>query len=349
MSDRRTPDVFIHLAGQDDNLGDSALRLAYLNAVRGDKPRTHIYFGAATQDYVSGFALTRRDRVYAKRGEWLDAGEAAVRGIHCFNAGEINPPAGSLFPNIRRSEELRRAVDAGGTLIAAGFGLKDPWGLDGVSFDPVLRDAAIVSWRDRPSRDAAGFGDVTPDWAYSLGTPTAEWAAPEARPLLAVTLRYDRPWPGEGWIESVRRLAHRTSTRIVTVAQVARDAPRAVRLADELGGEYLMPPSMDHATLDAYARGVFKMSRIALSDRAHGLIIAASEGAYPIGSAADPQKIHRLLAEAGLGDLVGRYDQIEEFTERFDENAPRLAPAIDEARSSLSELTARIRTIIASR
>lgn len=345
MSANRPQDLFFHLAGQDDNLGDSALRLAYLNAARGEGRRLHIYFGAATPDYISGFALARRDRVYTHRPTWLAAGDEAQRGIHFLNAGEINPPAG-LFPNIHRTRELRRTVEAGGVFIAAGFGIKDPTAVGNVEFDDVLRNAAIVSWRDAPSRDAAGFGDVAPDWAYSLGTPTSQWAPADERPLLVVTLRFDRAWPGPQWIASVRDLAARTSTRIVTLAQVSRDAPRAVRLADELGGEYLMPPSMDHATLDAYARGAFKMSRFVVSDRAHGLIIAASEGAYPIGSAADPQKIHRLLDTAHLGDLVGRYDQLDDFANQLDEHMPRLAPSIDAARDELATLTARIHDVI---
>lgn len=345
MSANRPQDLFFHLAGQDDNLGDSALRLAYLNAARGEGRRLHVYFGAATPDYVSGFALTRRDRVYTHRPTWLNAGDAAPRGIHFLNAGEINPPPG-LFPNIHRTRELRRTVEAGGVFIAAGFGIKDPTAISQVEFDDVLRNAAIVSWRDQPSRDAAGFGDVAPDWAYSLGTPTTQWSSVGDRPLLAVTLRFDRPWPGEQWIASVRDLATHTSTRVVTLAQVSRDAPRAVRLAKELGGEYLMPPSMDHATLDAYARGAFKMARFVVSDRAHGLIIAASEGAYPIGSAADPQKIHRLLATAGLGDLVGRYDQIDDFSAQVEDRLPALAPSIDAARVELTALTGRIHEVI---
>lgn len=340
-----TLDVFFHLAGQDDNLGDSALRLAYLNAARGKSRRMHLFFGAATPDYLAGFALGRRDRVYSLRRDWLAAAAAAERGVHFLNAGEINPPPGD-FPNAGRSKELGRLIDAGTTLIAAGFGVKDPEMIGQVVFDDVLRDAALVSWRDQRSRDVAGFGDVTPDWAYSLGTPTAAWAPPEQRPLLAVTLRFDRPWPGSEWTGALRQLAARTSTRIVTVAQVARDAPRAVRLAEELGGDYFMSPSMDHRTLDAHVRSVFRMSRIVVSDRAHGLIIAASEGAYPIGSAAEPQKIHRLLATAGLGELVGRYDQLEEFSSGLDNHLPRLAPCIDTARDAISGLTKRIHEIM---
>ncbi|WP_336631566.1 MULTISPECIES: polysaccharide pyruvyl transferase family protein [unclassified Microbacterium] len=345
MSTSRVQDLFIHLAGQDDNLGDSALRLAYLNALRGPGRRVHIYFGASTPDYESGFALTRSDRVYTARAEWLAAGEAGRRPVHFFNAGEINPPAG-LFPNVRRTEELRRVVDAGAPFVAAGFGMKDPSKASVVEFDSVLREAAVISWRDELSRHAAGFGDVTPDWAYSLGTSTSDWASADARPLLAVTLRFDRPWPGAEWIEAVRALAAQTSTRIVTVAQVARDAPRAVRLAKELGGEYLMPRSMDHAALDRYARRIFGQSRVVVSDRAHGLIIAASEGAYPIGSAGDPQKIHRLLATAGLGDLVGRYDELPGFSARLNDHLDRLAPAVEDARRRISGLTTRIHEVM---
>jgi hypothetical protein len=32
-----------------------------------------------------------------------------------------------------------------------------------------------------------------------------------------------------------------------------------------------------------------------ISDRTRGLIIGATEGAYPLGSAADPEKIHKAM------------------------------------------------------
>ncbi|KIP92999.1 hypothetical protein RU09_06525 [Microbacterium sp. MEJ108Y] len=337
-----TQHVFAHLSGQDDNLGDSALRLAYLAALRGQGRHVHLHLGEATSDFMAGFAPATDLTVYNSRADWSAAEAATARPVLAFNAGEINPRTGH-FPVLARAAECARALDAGGALIFAGIGIKNVDRLQGVAFDPVMREASVMSWRDLGSRDGAGFGDFAPDWAYSEGASVDDWAPATERPLIAVTMRFDRAWPGEEWLADVRAFAAATQTRIVTVAQVARDAPRAVHLASALGGEYVMPSSMRHDVLDEYVRGVYRQSLAVVSDRAHGLIMGATEGAYPIGSGSDPHKISRLLAAVGLGDLVGRYDQFGDFALRFETHLPTLAPAVNVARAEIADLTARIR------
>lgn len=336
-------EIFLELGGQDDNLGDSVLRAAYLDAVRGDGRRFHVFVGReATADYLSGLPLRPDDLVYTDREAWTETSLATARPVHLLNAGEINPRIGASYPDPGVGEAAERAVAVGGKLIVAGIGMRFPDTAGEVLFSHALRNASVLSWRDRRSHEATGLGGVAPDWAYALGTPTADWAPAAARPLLAVTLRFDRAWPGDGWLRAVRDLADRTGTRIVTVAQVARDAPRAVRLAELLDGEYLQPSSMSHADLDAYARGVYAQSLAVISDRAHGLIIAATEGAYPIGSAADPEKIIRMMEMADLHHLVGSYDQLPSYAEELERRLPALAPGIDRARAEVAALTERI-------
>lgn len=290
---------------------------------------------------MAGFAPAPDLTIYSARAQWSAAEAATARPVLAFNAGEINPRTGH-FPVPTRAAECARALDAGGTVIFAGLGIKNVDKLQGVAFDPVMREAPVMSWRDRGSRDGAGFGDFAPDWAYSEGAAVDEWAPAAGRPLIAVTMRFDRAWPGEEWLASVRAFAAATQTRIVTVAQVARDAPRAVHLARALGGEYVMPSSMRHDVLDEYVRAVYRQSLAVISDRAHGLIIGATEGAHPIGSGSDPNKISRLLTAVGLGDLVGRYDQFDDFARRFETHLPTLARAVDAARVDIAGLTARI-------
>lgn len=342
MNRKTTQNVFAQLSGQDDNLGDSALRIAYLDALRGPGRHVHVYLMTPTTDYTAGFTKAPDVTFYEDWAQWLRAQNESIRPIHAINAGEINPGAG-VFPGPRRAAECARVVAAGGAVIVAGIGLRNVESAAHVTFDRAFRDASVVSWRDQGSRDAAGFGDYAPDWAYSEGSPTSAWADAGERSLVAVTLRFDRPWPGEEWIAATRAFAARTSTRIVTVAQVARDAPRAVHLAEALGGEYLAAPSMRHDDLDAHVRGVYSRSLAVVSDRAHGLIMGATEGAFPVGSGSDPQKISRLLAAVGLGGLIGRYDELPEFADRFEAHLPSLAPAIDAARADVADLTARIR------
>ncbi|WP_308163454.1 hypothetical protein [Microbacterium flavum] len=346
MTTKMTQHVFAQLAGQDDNLGDSALRIAYLRALRGPGRHVHVFLGAPTTDYVSAFDEGPDVTIYAERGAWAAAERDASRPVHAFNAGETNPRAG-VFPGPRRAAELARVVSAGGAAIVAGIGLKSVNTLAGVTFDPAFREAAVMSWRDQGSRDAAGFGDFAPDWAYALGRSTDSWVPAASRDVLAVTMRFDRAWPGEEWIAAVRAFAAGLGVRVVTLAQVARDAPRAVKLAEALGGEYAMPRSMRHADLDEQTRAIYGRSVAVISDRAHGLIIGATEGGYPIGSGSDPQKIARLLSAAGLGALVGRYDEFGEFAARFEAHLPGLAPAVDAARADIADLTSRIHAVMA--
>ncbi|MEU4365348.1 hypothetical protein [Promicromonospora sp. NPDC023987] len=343
MNSNRVQDVFVNLGGQDDNLGDSALRAGFLLAARGEGRRFHVLLEGKTSDYVSGLPLKPEDRVYTKASKWGAASRAAVRPVHLFEAGEINPRPGATYPKRGRVAGLQQAVAAGGAVIVAGIGIRSPQvAAETVTFHEVLRDAAIVSWRDQPSRDGAGFGDVAPDWAYSMGTPTSQWAPESERPLLPITMRFGRPWPEASWFDAIRALAEQTSTEIVTVAQVARDAPRAVRIAEELGGKYLVAASTSHHDLDVHVRDVYSRSLAVISDRAHGLIIGATEGAYPLGSAANPEKIKRLLESAGLGELTGPYDEFAQLAPQVVEHRANLAPAIDTSRATLTDLRERI-------
>lgn len=286
--------------------------------------------------------------LYTARPGWLAATKKVRGAVYALNAGEIDPNPELPYPNARRVGEARGVLGRGGAVIAAGLGFKNPAAAANVTFDGVLRDAAVVSWRDAPTRDAAGFGTVAPDWGFALGAESSTWAAREARQLLAVTLRFDRPWPSDRWLGVVRALAAQTQTRIVTVAQVARDAPRAVRLAEALGGEYVVAPTTMHDDVDDYIRSVYSRSLAVVSDRAHALIIGATEGAYPIGTAADPQKIRRLLDVVGLGTLTGDHDGLAGRVDQFESVLPGLATAVDAGRQDLLTLTARIRDVMDS-
>lgn len=338
--------IYVEPLGQDDNLGDSVLRAAYIDSLRGSNRKLHLQLAGQSADYLTGLPLKPDDEVYHDRQTWLASFRSARRPVMILNAGEWTMRAHGKFPGAQRVAEMRGALKRGGTLIAAGLGVQDPTIAANVEYSPVLLQAALVAWRDAPSRDAAGFGAVAPDWAFSLGTPTSDWSPRESRPLLALTLRFDRPWPDDRWLRAVVDFAKRTGTRIVTVAQVARDSPRAVRLADALGGEYMIARSTSHADLDAHVRAVYQQSLAVISDRAHGLIMGASEGAYPVGSAADPQKISRMLDVAGVGAATGSYGALQDNLEAFDAAYVELKPGIDSARATLGGLRSRVRELL---
>ncbi len=340
--------VFIHPAGQDDNLGDSALRVGLLQALRAPQQRLHVLLEGQTSDYLSAMPLQPDDVVYESRRAWLAARRKVARPVYVVNAGEINPVVDRAYPHPRRAVELRDTVKRGGVVIAAGLGLKDPSNASRVNFDIALRDASIMSWRDQGSAEAAGFGTHAPDWAFALGSAPSTWLPDAGRHRLAVTLRFDRPWPSDTWFTAVRRLAARTSTQIVTVAQVARDAPLAVRLAEALGGQYLVANSTSHSDLDQHVRQVYRESLAVVSDRAHALIMGATEGAYPLGSAADPQKIIRLLTTAGVGALTGHHSTFNDRQSRLETELPTLASAMNRSRAELIALSSRIHDVLGS-
>ena len=339
-------DIFVHPAGQDDNLGDSALRAGLIAALRGDGHRLHVYLEAQSGDYLSGIPTSSTDVAYSTRRAWVSAARTTRRPVYVVNAGEVSPKPGQRYPHARRAAEMRATLGRDGIVIAAGLGLKDPALGPQLQFDDVLRHASIMSWRDGGSRDAARFGEIAPDWAFALGSDLKQWALADEREFIAVTLRFDRPWPSSVWFGEVRALAAESGRRIVTLAQVARDAPRAVALAEELGGTYLVAPSTMHNDLDRHVRSIYARALAVVSDRAHALIMGATEGAYPIGTAVDPQKIQRLLAAVGLDALTGSHDNLGGRATQLTRVAPTLTSAIGAARRDLARLADNIQSTL---
>ncbi len=335
-------DLFVQPSGQDDNLGDSVLRAGFLTALSHEGIQTHAYLEGQTSDYTAGLPTDGNVRFYRRRDQWLRVSSSASCPAYAVNPGEINPDAGQLYPAVDKAGEMHRVVRRGGVVIAAGIGLRDVQSGGSVRFARVLQKAAIMSWRDQGSRDAAGFGEVNPDWGFALGADAASWLERSQRQHIAVTLRFDRPWPGSSWIEAIRSFARRTGTSIITLAQVSRDAPRAVFLAEELGGEYRAAPSTRHDDVDKHVRAIYGRSLAVVSDRAHALIMGASEGAYPIGTASDPQKIERILAAAGVEALTGVHDAVAARIDRLESELDGLADSVENARERLHTLARRI-------
>lgn len=339
-------DVFVQPSGQDDNLGDSVLRAALLRALRTPRSHLHLYLPNQTSDYLAGLSLSERDVVYSSRSRWLESARSSSRPIYAYNAGEISGASDGRHPGRAREAEVRSVVGRGGVSIASGMGFKHPDAREGVRIGRSLRGAAVVSWRDQVSHSVSGIGEVVPDWAFARGTDPDGWIPRAQRTCLAVTLRFDRPWPDDDWIRAVRNLASRLSSSVVTLAQVARDAPRAVHLAEALGGQYAMAPSTRHDLLDAHVRSVYARSIAVLSDRAHALIIGATEGAQPLGSAGAPQKITRMMDAASLGSLVGSHAQFSQRVSLLEDSDVGLAHGVTEARARLRALTRRVQEVI---
>lgn len=102
-------------------------------------------------------------------------------------------------------------------------------------------------------------------------------------------------------MRNLRALAETLGLSIVAVAQIRRDGPLAVELADELGGEALEWDGPDHAAQEAKLRSVYRRSRLVVSDRLHAAVIGLTEGALPLVLADSPTaKASRTLEAVGI-------------------------------------------------
>lgn len=312
--------VFAWLSGQDDNLGDSALRRGYAEALRA-RGDLVAYVADASPAYISGLGLGPADRVTPSLGAWLrDALAAARRGpaTLAINAGEFTFSGRYTLQMMRILPALWRFRRRGGAVVWLGAAVPGPRRGRTWLFRRLFRAADLVRWRDARTSEVFEPAPAMPDWALALEAtgPSAE------RGALGVSLRFDRPYPSEAWRAAVRELAGRLGLEIVAVAQVARDTEYARRLAADLGGRAVeFRAATAHAVHETVLRGEYAAMRLILSDRLHALLIAMSEGAVPLG-----------LAEASTEKLVRHFDALglPWATAPADERIARLS-ALDDA------------------
>jgi len=172
MKDKEAPSVlvFVNPAGQHDNIGDSALRRAYLQALRG-LGTLHVYLGTES-DFNSGLGIGPRDIVYTSRLRWLTflaANLGRSRVVFAVNSGEF---VGTLADK-RRSvwqlvvANLVRAT--GGTVLVSGVSIRPGTSVKKTYLRQIARRSALAVWRDYPTAVEVGTGGVQPDWAFYLG------------------------------------------------------------------------------------------------------------------------------------------------------------------------------------
>lgn len=295
--------LFVSVVGQDDNIGDSALRRGMLDSIRDEGIQYHVFIGNASPEYVSGLHLAASDVIYREREEWLESMRVPRgRGVTSFlaNAGEIVRLSGPRYFGGRQLMSLARVRRTGGALVQTGAGIRNlsPQRLAKWS---ALRQFDIVTWRDPESQKYSGTGVVSPDWGFAtLGSHRLDETP--LRDTLAVSIRGDGPAPDAGWLAAVETLARGLGAKIVVVVQVKRDGARARRLAHEFRAELLGWDDQGHHEQETRVREVYRRSIAVVSDRLHGLILGATEGAYPIGlPPRHSSKIERTLAPLSFG------------------------------------------------
>lgn len=277
--------IFVNAGGQRDNIGDSLLRRAYLNALR-PLGSLHVYTGPDA-GYNSGLGLQESDRAYYSPLRWLiGTALSAVRRpiVLSINTGEVvgtiqEQRKGRWQVPLAKLVRLR-----GGHVLVAGVSVRPETSPKHTSLRALSRIATTVTWRDSWTRSQFHRGEVQPDWAYALGREPEEWTPTANRDVLAIAMRGDREAPDERWFRAVRETAAATGTRIVVVVQVRRDVSRADELATRLGAKTLgWRENVDHASQEREIRNLYSRSIAVVSDRIHALIVGMTEGAIPLG------------------------------------------------------------------
>ncbi|UZN04119.1 polysaccharide pyruvyl transferase family protein [Cellulomonas sp. S1-8] len=304
-------DVFVSAVGQHDNIGDTVLRRAYLDVVR-PLGRLHVFVGDKPDGYVAGLRLGGEDVVHRAPASWRAAVRQGLLTGACygFDSGEteVRRPYAKRYARLAPLLAVNRA--RGGIALQVGTGVREAqaWRLP---ISAVLRLCDVVTWRDGFSRDLMRVGTVAPDWGFALGPDETTLRADTDRPLLAVAVRQGtgdvrREPPDAAWAARVRTLADGLGLTPVVVTQVGRDGPTGDRLAHDLGAEHVAWHDDDHAGQEDRLRDVYRRCRYVLSDRLHVVVVAATEGAVPVGLTAAtapggaPDKVERTLTAAGL-------------------------------------------------
>ncbi|MCP2264686.1 hypothetical protein ACFQHV_16075 [Promicromonospora thailandica] len=281
------PQIFLWLTGQEDNVGDSALRRPYARALADAGPVT-AWCGGPGTGYQRGLALPPDVTVSRSLLRWwtaLVASGLRRPTVLAFNAGEFDVTKAYLVGVVALLPLLPLIRLRGGSVIWVGAGVRRRrrglmW-----PFGALARLADVLVWRDDRSGALLRAAPAMPDWAFALppGGLLEERRGSGDRDCVVVSLRSDRPMPSPGWIASVGRLARRLSAEVVVVAQVERDDARARHVGRLLGATVVGWSSADHAVQERALRDVYRRAHVVVSDRLHVLVLAATEGAVPLG------------------------------------------------------------------
>lgn len=276
--------TFEWATGQDDNIGDSLLRRPSLIDARARGSEMHVYHGQLSSTFETAFGLDEQDVSYTSFRKWFFA--AVASGLRrptllVPNPGEMKVTRGGAA---RLAAIWIASLAPKARIIWMGAAVPEGRAIWSLPYRAVAKRAKLAAFRDAETVRLLGAGIVSPDWAFSLGSDIASWPRPESRSRLAVLLRGARPVPSDEWIAWLKAIADEFALRLTFISQVRRDNDLADQLAERMGGESIcFPEGTDHADQEKLVREVYKETRIAVSDRLHGLIVAATEGAVPLG------------------------------------------------------------------
>lgn len=373
--------VFLSTWGQNDNIGDSILRRGLLRSFQGmDGVELHVHVGrrepgeANDEGYLSALGLRGDEVLYDRAIDWLRGASTKVfakRTILVLPAGEISYPkfgkgmaaAGNLLvalaPRARGGTALQ--VGAGVRMSSVGDqATSRSRRVDETVSVPLLdrvsrRAMAMVAWRDAATRNSFGVGEVVPDWAFGEGAdPQSGGLGPALakRRVLAVTTRRDRGDLNNEKIAQLRGLADRHNLELQAYSQVRRDHEHTVRLAQALhpGTEPLLFEKQTHAEWEHQVRLLHRTSAIVASDRAHALIIGATEGAVPVAiSNWTTEKPVRTVRAGGISvpsDSESTVEAVQSYVAAQLAEPTSIERPVSAAREQIAQARIRMRAIV---
>lgn len=338
--------VYAWLTGQDFNIGDSLLRRPYLGELSRIGP-VHAWVRHASPGYLAGLGTEQAASLETSFVRWyakLVASALHRRTVIALNAGEsyVSPKGSLRLILLTMAGELAKLRGGGIVWLGASIVPSRRVMLARV-YRWTTNRARLVRWRETAMNSFAPGHDIGPDWAFALGSPTTKWTPAKSRHRIAFILRGDRPRPSAAWMDWARSLASSLELTPVLVVQVTIDEEHAVELAGELSAEVLTwPRQMNHAQQEERVRELFQTCRLAVGDRLHGLIVAATEGAVPLGwvesSAGKIRKHFDAVGMTYTGENEGGSPGDGAWaltTEDVDALARDLAGRIDETRDML--------------
>jgi polysaccharide pyruvyl transferase WcaK-like protein len=227
--------------------------------------------------------------------------------VYAFHVGEMSLTTKLAISYAKQLPLVALARTRGGAAIHCGLGIRG--GLQGGSADKVrvqvvksiLVACACVTWRDETSAHVMGIGAVEPDWAFGARDLRQGVDADLDRRTVAVALRHDRDRPSDEFVNAVQKYASDRGLEIVLTAQTERDLRPARENAARFGGRAIEWTDSALGVAEDNLRATYRGCHTVISNRLHGLVIAATEGATPIGlTTGDPEKLARTLDSAGL-------------------------------------------------
>ena len=300
--------IYVPGVGQYDNIGDLILRRQLLDWLRPNG-RLFIYVGRSPSGYDDGLGLNGEDKVFRSFARWyLSALFDALKGnsAYVFKPGEIQLTLKGMKEHVGMlpvviATRLRR-----GPVIRVGAGTRNFSSFARLLMSPSLRLATFTRWRDRSTARYLGTGDVMPDLAFGEGSlEFADEGASRQRDTLVVSMRSDREYPSDVWLESVRIFAQENQLKIVAITQVLRDDEKSASLAQALGGTVVGWDGTEHSLQEERLREIYRHTAIVVSDRLHVLISAFTEGAVPAALQVDEStKIARHFEAAEISDVT---------------------------------------------